>query len=174
MNKNKLIKAYSELMQHLHETMEETLHSFADALEISKEKTSKTNELTDAELDQVSGYVKRDIETGHAVHDSTNTGDNESLPEWFKKWFKSNAEWFKFDVELIENFTLDAFLSLGDKTRIELEKIKQLATKHTYHSGDITFPGTFICDECGKEIAFKTPSQIPECPVCHAKTFIRI
>ncbi|MDD1608068.1 MAG: hypothetical protein CG439_2390 [Methylococcaceae bacterium NSP1-2] len=161
MNKNKLIKAYSEFMQHLHETMEDTLHTFAEALEISKEKTRKTSDLTEAELDKLSSYVQRDIE--HAAEGLTDEADNESL-----------SEWFKFDVELIEKFTLDAFLSVADKTRIELEKIKQLATKHTYHSGDITFPGTFICDECGKEIAFKIPSEIPECPKCHATTFIRI
>lgn len=161
MNKDKLIKAYGEFMQHLHETMEDTLHTFADALEISREKTGKTNELTDAEMDQVSGYVQRDIE--HAAHGLTHEPDNDSI-----------AQWFKFDIELIENFALDAFLSLADKTRIELEKIKQLATKHTYHSGDITYPGTFICDDCGKEIAFKTPSEIPECPKCHGTTFIRI
>ncbi len=161
MNKDKLIKAYSEFMQHLHETMEDTLHTFSEALEISKQKTSESNELTDAELDEVSGYVQRDIE--HAAHGLSDKADNDSL-----------SEWFKFDVELVEKYILDAFLSVADKTRIELEKIKQLATKHTYHSGDITFPGTFICDECGKEIAFKIPSEIPECPACHATTFIRI
>lgn len=161
MNKDKLIKAYSEFMQHLHETMEDTLHSFSEALEISKQKTSESNELTDEELDKVSGYVQRDIE--HAAQGLEHKADSDSL-----------SEWFKFDVELIEKLTLDAFLSVADKTRIELEKIKQLATKHTYHSGDITFPGTFICDECGKEIAFKTPSEIPACPKCHATTFIRI
>ena len=32
MNKDKLIKAYSEFMQHLHEAMEDTLHSFSEAL----------------------------------------------------------------------------------------------------------------------------------------------
>jgi hypothetical protein len=148
-------------MQHLHETMEETLHTFDEAHEISKEKTGETNELTEAELEKVSGYVQRDIE--YAAHGLSDKADSDSL-----------SEWFKFDVELIEKYTLDAFLSLADKTRIEIEKIKQLAIKHTYHSGDITFPGTFICDECGKEIAFKTPSEIPECPACHAKTFIRI
>lgn len=161
MNKDKLIKAYGEFMQHLHETMEDTLHTFADALEISREKTSKTNELTDAEMDQVSGYVQRDIE--HAAQGLSHEPDNDSI-----------AQWFKFDIELIENFALDAFLSLADKTRIELEKIKQLAIKHTYHSGEITYPGTFICDDCGKEIAFKMPSEIPECPKCHGTTFIRI
>ncbi len=161
MNKNKLIAAYSDFMTHLHETMEDTLHSFAEALEISKEKTSQSSDLSKEDVDKISGYVKRDIE--HAANGLTAKEDKNSL-----------SEWFKFDVELIENFTLDAFLSVADKTRIELAKIEQLAETHTYHSGDITVPGTFICDACGKEIAFKTASEIPECPACHAKTFIRI
>ncbi|MEI6541960.1 MAG: zinc ribbon-containing protein [Methylococcales bacterium] len=161
MNKNKLIAAYSDFMTHLHETMEDTLHSFAEALEISKEKTSQSSDLSKEDVDKISGYVKRDIE--HAAQGLTAKEDKNSL-----------SEWFKFDVELIENFTLDAFLSVADKTRIELAKIEQLAETHTYHSGDITVPGTFICDACGKEIAFKTASEIPECPACHAKTFIRI
>ena len=161
MNKNKLIAAYSDFMTHLHETMEDTLHSFAEALEISKEKTSQSSDLSKEDVDKMSGYVKRDIE--HAANGLTAKEDKNSL-----------SEWFKFDVELIENFTLDAFLSVADKTRIELAKIEQLAETHTYHSGDITVPGTFICDACGKEIAFKTASEIPECPACHAKTFIRI
>ena len=161
MNKNKLIAAYADFMTHLHETMEDTLHSFAEALEISKEKTGKSSDLTEDELNKLSGYVKHDIE--HAAHGLSNEEDKDSL-----------SEWFKFDIELIENFALDAFLSVADKTRIELEKLRELAETHTYHSGDITVPGTFICDECGKEIAFKTPSEIPECPQCHAKTFIRI
>ena len=161
MNKNKLIAAYSDFMIHLHETMEDTLHSFAEALEISKQKTSQSSDLSKEDVDKISGYVKRDIE--HAANGLTAKEDKNSL-----------SEWFKFDVELIENFTLDAFLSVADKTRIELAKIEQLAETHTYHSGDITVPGTFICDACGKEIAFKTASEIPECPACHAKTFIRI
>ena len=161
MNKNKLITAYSDFMSHLHETMEDTLHSFSEALEISKEKTSKDSNLTSDDLDKVSRFVKRDIE--HAAHGLSAEEDKNSL-----------SEWFKFDIELIENFTLDAFLGLADKTRLELAKFGQIAEAHTYHSGDITVPGTFICDDCGKEIAFKTPSEIPECPACHGKTFIRI
>jgi hypothetical protein len=161
MNKNKLVTAYSDLITHLHETMEDTLHSFAEALEISKEKVSKDSDLTNDELNKVSGYVKRDIE--HAAHGLSTKTDKDSL-----------SEWFKFDIELIENFALDAFLSLADKTRLELAKLKELAETHAYRSGDITVPGTFICDDCGKEIAFKSPSEIPECPQCHGKTFIRI
>jgi hypothetical protein len=161
MNKNKLINAYLDMMGHLYEAMDDTLHSFADALDIAKAKIIHSGELTHEEVEKVSGYVKRDIE--HAAHGLTHEADNESL-----------AEWFKFDVELIENFALDAFLSVADKTRIELAKLQQAAIKHTYHSGEITSPGTFICDACGKEIAFKAPSEIPHCPACHTDTFIRM
>ncbi|MDD5273382.1 MAG: zinc ribbon-containing protein [Methylovulum sp.] len=161
MNKNNLINAYLDLMGHLYEAMDDTLHSFADSLEIAKEKLRKVSDLTSEELDKVAHFVQRDIE--HAAHGLAGGADNDSL-----------SEWFKFDVQLLENFTLDAFLSLADKTRIELAKLEQLATKHVYHSGDITSPGTFICDACGKEIAFKAASEIPECPACHSNTFVRI
>ncbi|WP_027156750.1 zinc ribbon-containing protein [Methylobacter luteus] len=161
MNKNKFITAYNELMKHLHETMDEAIHSLADALEISKEKTRKSTDLTKDEIDQVSGYVKRDIE--HAAHGLSETKDSDSL-----------SEWFKFDIELIENFALDAFLGLADKTRLELAKLEQLAELNTYRTGDITGPGTFVCDQCDKQIAFKSTSEIPECPACHGKTFVRL
>lgn len=161
MDKNKLVDAYSNLMEHLYEVMDDTLHSLADALEISKEKIRTASELTGEELDKVSASVKRDIE--NAAHGLSGEKDNNSL-----------SEWFKFDIELLENFTLDAFLGLADKTRLELAHLGLLAKTDNYHTGDIVAPGTFVCDECGKEIAFKTTSEIPECPECQAKTFIRI
>jgi site-specific recombinase XerD len=161
MNKNKLVDAYLDFMGHIYEAMDDTLHSFADALEISKEKTSKGEHLlTEEELDKVSAYVKRDVE--HAAHSLSGNEDNKSL-----------SEWFRFDVALIEKFTLDSFLSVADKTRIELAKIEQQAEVHRYHSGEVTAPGTFICDNCGKEIAFKTPSEIPVCPGCSGEVFVR-
>jgi len=161
MNKNKLLNAYLDLMGHLYEVMDDTLHSAADSLEIAKEKFSKVSDLTSEEMDKVASYVKRDLE--HAALGLSDKTDSDSL-----------SEWFKFDVQLIENFALDAFLSLADKTRIELAKLEQLATKHVYLSGDITSPGTFLCDACGKEIAFKTPSEIPKCPACHHNVFVRM
>ena len=160
MNTQKLITAYSEFMHHLHETMEGTLNSFTDAFEISKEKLNESSELTSEELEHVSNQVKRDVE--HAAV-SLPAHDNDSL-----------SEWLKFDIELVENLTWDAFLSVADKTRIELAKLGQLAQTHKYQSGDITIAGTFICDDCGKEIAFKAASRIPPCPTCHNNTFVRL
>jgi hypothetical protein len=160
MNSQKLITAYSEFIHHLHETLDETLNSFTDAFETSKEKIGENNDLTAAELDHVSNQVKRDVE--HAAQNLP-AHDDDSL-----------TEWLKFDIELVENLTWDAFLSVADKTRLELAELEQHATTHKYQSGDITIAGTFICDDCGKEIAFKTTSRIPECPACHGHTFVRL
>jgi Zinc-ribbon containing domain len=161
MAKNKLVTAYTDLMEQLYLAMDNSLHSMADAWDIAKAKMGKAGELTHEEISTISDALKRDIES--AAHGLPGHQDTNSL-----------SEWFKFDIDLIENFTLDAFLSLADKTRIELAKLGEEAKTHRYQSGDVTSPGTFICDHCDKEIAFKAPSQIPECPACHGKTFIRI
>ncbi len=161
MSDNKFIKAYDHLMENLYEIMDDTLHSVAEAMEIAKEKVSKLGGLTQEEINEVADYLMRDIE--HAADSTPAVSDKNSL-----------TDWFKFDIDLIENFALDAFSSLADKTRIELAKIEKQANKyHPYKCGDIAGPGTFVCDHCGKKIAFKSTSEIPECPECHAKTFTR-
>ena len=161
MSDNKFVEAYDKLMEHLYEAMDDTLHSVADAMEIAKEKVSELGGLTQEEVNEVADFLMRDIE--HAAEATPTVSDKSSL-----------AEWFKFDIDLIENFALDAFSNLADKTRIELARIEKQANKyHPYKVGNIAGPGTFICDQCGKHIAFKSTSEIPECPECHAKTFTR-
>ncbi len=161
MSDNKFVKAYDELMELLYEGMDDSLHSVAEAMEIAKEKTSELGGLTQEEISRIADFLMRDIE--HAADSTLMESDSNSL-----------SEWFKFDIELLENFALDAFTSIADKTRIELAKIENQAKKyHSYKSGDIAGPGTFICDQCGKQIAFKSTSEIPECPECKGKTFAR-
>lgn len=161
MSENKLIKAYDDLMGHLYEAMDDTLHTVAEALEIAKEKTSALGGHTQEEINKVADYVMRDVE--HAATSSSLEEENNSL-----------SEWLKFDIDLIENFALDAFMDIADKTRIKLAALEMDAKQyHPYQSGDIASPGTFVCDQCGKQIAFKSTSVIPDCPECQAKSFTR-
>ncbi len=161
MDKNKLAKAYTDLMEHLYVAMDDTLHSWADALDIAKAKIHKAGDLTLEEIEIISEALKRDIES--AAHALPAGKDKSTL-----------SDWFKFDIELLENFALDAFLSIADKTRVGLAKLGEEAKHHTYQSGSVTLPGTFTCDGCGKEIAFKGTSEIPECPACHGTLFTRV
>jgi rubrerythrin len=161
MSENKLIKAYDDLMGHLYEAMDDTLHTVAEALEIAKEKTSALGGHTQEEINKIADYVMRDVE--HAATSTPSQNQNNSL-----------SEWFKFDIDLIENFAFDAFLDIADKTRVKLAALEMDAKQyHPYQSGDIASPGTFVCDQCGKQIAFKSTSVIPDCPECQAKSFSR-
>ncbi|MFI3136314.1 MAG: zinc ribbon-containing protein [Methylococcaceae bacterium] len=159
MSENKFIQAYDDLMGHLYEIMDDGLHSLADAIEIAKEKTHALSVLTQEDIHKVADFVQRDIEDAAHTLQPDNTDDL--------------SEWLKFDVDLIENFALDAFMSVADKTSIELAKLKRHGEQNIYYSGEITSPGTLTCVACAKEVAFKSTSQIPDCPECGAKAFIR-
>ena len=161
MGENKLIKAYDDLMGHLYEALDDTLHSVADALEIAKEKTSALGGHTQEEINKISDYVMRDVE--HVATSPSQKNDNDSL-----------SEWLKFDIDLIENFALDAFMDIADKTKVKLAALEMEAKQyHPYKSGEATSPGTFTCDACGKQIAFKSTSIIPKCPACNGDNFTR-
>ncbi len=161
MSENKLTKAYNDFMEYMYEATDDTIHSIADNLELAKEKISEIGGLSQDEISHIADAVSRDVH--HAAH---NTADdsNDSL-----------TEWLKFDIELLENFALDSFRNIADKTRIELAKLSQTAEQysHPYKTGDVTAPGTLHCKKCDKVIAFKSTSIIPECPECGAETFIR-
>lgn len=161
MSENKLIKAYDELMEHLYEALDGTLHTVAEALEIAKEKTSSLGGHTQEEINKIADYVMRDVE--HVATSPTLAEENDSL-----------SEWLKFDIDLIENFALDAFLDIADKTKVKLAALEMEAKQyHPYKSGEVASPGTFVCDACGKQIAFKSTSLIPECPECNSHSFSR-
>ncbi|MGD0960293.1 MAG: zinc ribbon-containing protein [Methylomonas sp.] len=160
MSENKLVKTYNDLLDHLYEAMDDTLHSVADALDIAKEKTSALGGHTQEEINKIADFVMRDVE-----HAATGAADSKQ---------ESLSEWLKFDLNLIEDFALNAFFDVADKTRVKLAALEMDAKQyHPYQSGDIAGPGTFSCDHCGKQIAFKSTSEIPVCPVCHTHSFSR-
>ena len=92
MTENKLIKAYDDLMGHLYEALDDTLHSIAEALEIAKEKTFRLGIHTQDEINQVVDSVMRDVE--HAAVSSPNRHQD------------SLKAWLKFDIDFIEIFTI--------------------------------------------------------------------
>ena len=159
MTENKFIKAYDDLMGNLYEALDDSLHSIADALEIAKEKTFALGGHTQEEINHIADFVMRDVE--HAAIGSSNNKD-------------ALNEWLKFDIDLIENFAISAFFEIAYKTRVKLAALEIDAKQyHPYQSGDIASPGTFVCDECGKQISFKSTSVMPICPDCQTNSFSR-
>jgi len=78
------------------------------------------------------------------------------------------------DIDIIEQKVLELFLAVADKTRIELEQLAHPACKISqYHTGEITGPGSLICEACGEMIHFTTTGHIPPCPKCRKTAFKR-
>lgn len=160
MSENKMIKAYDDLMNHLYAAMDDTLHNVADAMEAAKEKVAALGGHSQEEINHAADYLLRDL------HHAANRGDA-GKPG-------SIGEWLKFDIALLENFALDAFMSVADKTQVKLAELAMDAKLHRpYQTGEIASPGTFSCDNCSQELSFKATSVVPECPACHSRTFHR-
>lgn len=165
MRDDNFTKLYDKLIEFLYEAMDDTLHNVAESLETAKEKVSQlggtVQDYTQDELDRIGHYVMRDIE--HAATSPKPVKDDDSL-----------TEWLKFDIDLLENFAFNAFMDIADKTQIELAKLAYQAKQyHPYKSGEISGPGTLVCDKCDKHIAFKSTSVIPKCPACGGENFTR-
>ncbi len=159
MNSNRLIKAYHDMIKHLHDGFHEAEHSMERSFDIAKSKTRELLGLSDDEAEAVQHYIKRDL--GSAPQGSS--GNKDTL-----------AEWLKFDIELLENFAIDAFLDVADKTRIEIAKLDLEAHKSgIYTAGEIMGPGTLACRSCKKKTEFKTVNEIAVCSSCGGKKFQR-
>lgn len=63
MSDDKFVDAYDNLMAHLYEIMDDTLHSVADSLEIAKKKTLEG--LSQEEIDDIASFLMRDVLLPH-------------------------------------------------------------------------------------------------------------
>ncbi|MCK5002435.1 MAG: zinc ribbon-containing protein [Gammaproteobacteria bacterium] len=159
---NRLIKTYNQMMAAIRETFENADTSdlsLQKALNNAKEQAVHIGEVTMEEAHEISEYIKRDINDAaeYMMESSTELGD-----------------WLMLDIEIIERQVIDLFLSVADRTRIELEQFQNPPHEpNEYHSGEITGPGTLVCSQCGHNISFITTGEIEPCPECKNTTFQR-
>ncbi len=152
-------KMFERASEHFHNAEKKTgplLHKMIDE---AKEKAIELKELSKEDAEKLSAYLKRDLsdaadylsETGHDLKD-----------------------WLGFETILVESGILDLMLKAADKTTLQLLKIKEEAQQASaYHTGEITGPGTLVCDQCEEKLHFHKAGKIPPCPKCHATSFHR-
>lgn len=158
------LSAYDRMLHRVREFLEDAEEKTAPivdrALENAIQTATDLGELTREEAEKIGEYLKRDL------HDAAIflEGTGEEL-----------GEWLRFDLALIEDRLVDMFLSVADKTRIELAQLAERATRvGEWHTGEITGIGTLQCKECGEELHFHKTSHIPPCPKCHGTRFRRL
>ncbi|MEJ2387273.1 MAG: zinc ribbon-containing protein [Chromatiaceae bacterium] len=158
-----LIDAYERMIKRTGEFFEQAEQERAPRLRHVIEKVRdnmvELGELTREEAIKVGAYVERDIQD--AARYIAETGDN-------------LRAWWHFDVDLMEQRLLDLFALAADQTRLQLESwAEQARQASVYGTGEITGPGTLVCNACGKRIQMHKAGQIPPCPKCHATAFTR-
>jgi hypothetical protein len=160
---HRLIEAYEHMLEQVHELFETAEEKYRpklhEAIETAQKKAFEIGKLSQDEAEKVAGYLKRDLtDMGQYLND---TG-------------KDFRDWFKFDMEVIENRFKQLLINAADRTSLELSRLKErMEVNATWHSGEVTGPGTLVCDKCGQEVHFEKTSHIPPCPKCHATVFRR-
>lgn len=172
---NHLITAYNQMMDEMRNAFDHTDPkdmSLQKALDLAKHRVVCLGEVTAEEADEISDYIKRDIN---------------DAAEYMMDASAEFYDWLMLDIEVIERKVMDLFLSVANNTRIELEHFRpenhlehyvvpeQAANDHTliYRSGEITGPGCLICECCGKARAFFSSDMISDCRGCGHHRFIR-
>jgi vacuolar-type H+-ATPase subunit H/predicted Zn-ribbon and HTH transcriptional regulator len=160
---DRLLDAYSVMLERANETIDTAEQQARPAIEKAIDEAQKTahelGELTREEAHKVAQYLKRDLnDAGQYLADTQ----------------QEIAEWFRFDVRQIESRLWDAFAQAADKTSLELMKFSDAARrKVSYRTGEISGPGSLMCDACGETQHFDKPTQIPRCPKCGGEVFHR-
>ena len=159
---NHLIRTYNQMMSAIREAFENadtTDITLQKALNSAKDEAIHLGEVTMEEAHEISEYIKRDIN---------------DAAEYMAESSAEFSDWLMLDIEIIERNIIDLFLSVADRTRIELEQFQNPPHEPSvYHSGEITGPGTLVCTQCGHNVSFITTGEIEPCPECKNTTFQR-
>lgn len=151
---------YERVAERLKDAKEHTgplLHKFIDE---ARDKAVKLDELTEEDAEKLTVWLKRDLDD--AIDHLAETDDK-------------LKDWLGFETTLLESAFLQMLLETADQTTLELLRMKENAKlPSTYHTGEVTGPGTLICEECGEKLHFHRAGHIPPCPQCHKTVFHRI
>jgi len=159
----KQVRAYERMLerakQFLTETGREVTPKLQEALNAAKEKASQLGELSAEEAEKIADYLKRDL---HAA------------AEFLAEDRGELRDWLRFDIQQMESRIAGALALLVDRTKIELAELEQRAQRTgEWHTGEITGPGTLICNNCGEELHYEKPGHIPPCPKCRGTVYRR-
>lgn len=160
----KLVRAYNRMMERvkeaLHQAKGKTGPKLQQAIDKAQDKAVELGELTREEAEKIGDYLRRDLS---------------DAADFLAGQEKSElAEWLRFDINLIEAELLDLFFSAADQAKLDMLDFEESLAEHEeYHAGQITGPGTLICEECGEHAHFHQPGLIPPCPKCGGRVYQR-
>ena len=152
-------KMFESVAKGFHNAEKKSAELLHELIDKAKDEAVELEEVSREDAEKLSTYVKRDL--GEAASHMSISG-------------QELKDWLGFETTLLENEFVDQLLKLADPTEVELFKLKLDAQQTpTYHTGEITGPGTLLCDQCGEKLHFYRAGKIPPCPKCHATNYHR-
>ncbi len=146
-------------MEDAHKAGEKAGPALHKLIDTARDKAVELEELSREEAERVSAYLKRDL---------VDAG------EFLAETGEELRQWLGFETRLIENHLLGLFMRAADETTVELRQLKETAWQaSSYNAGEVTGPGTLVCDACGAKQHFHKARSISPCPDCHARVFHR-
>ena len=80
----------------------------------------------------------------------------------------------KVEPQIDADRLLEVLSLVADHTRLEMLKFEHdLEEGPTWNAGEVTGPGTLVCDSCNEVIRFHATGYIPNCPNCGHTVFHR-
>ena len=158
-----LAEAYATMLERTNELIdkaeEQAKPAFEKALAQAQQTAHELGELSRAEARLVGDYLKRDMR---------------DLAQYMEETGEDLRAWFRFDVAQIERRMWEALSSVADKTALEMMRFSAaIRPSDDYRVGEITGPGSLVCDACGEVQHFDHPTPIPACPRCNGELFHR-
>lgn len=156
-----LVEAYNQMMSRVRDSIDNAeshaMPTLQKAIERARDQAIHLGEVSAEEAEEIGDYIKRDIN---------------DAAEYLMETSHEFSEWLMLDINIIEQKVLELFLSVADKTRLELEQFSNASCEiedrkvSQYNSGEITGPGSLLCTRCQQLIQFSTTDTIPICVKC--------
>ena len=154
--REKWLRAYDDMMVRVKTAIEEaeehTFPAIKRYIANARDTAVELEELTKEEAEKIAYFLERDLEdAGRHMAESGH----------------ELSDWLRFDIGLIEDRLLEVLLKVADHTRLDMLQFERdIEEGPPYNAGEVTGPGTLVCNVCGEVIRFHSTGYIPECPAC--------
>ena len=151
---------YEHVAENIHKIKDKSGPLLHELIDEARDKITRVEDVAEEDVEKISGWLKRDLD---------------DAIEYLSETDYAIKDWLGFETALIKNEIIRLLLESADKTTLQWLRMKEnVHQPSTYNTGEITGPGTLICDACGENLHFHETSHIPPCPKCHETEFHRI
>lgn len=140
---------------HVHDATKKDLQQTVDK---AGETIPQVQHLDEAQRQKIQVAVHRDLHSaGHYLQHKEHGTEG----------------WLGFEPHKLEGRLLEQVTKMADPTTLKLLEWKAELAQQALHAGDVTGPGTLVCDACGETIHYHHAGRITPCPRCKGTVFHR-